>query len=245
MLVKTLLALAALATLAASMDCKCISCDGGQNLDFTVADCVNCQSGCNTNCPSGFTSWQCAAPSSSGPCFPEDATVELENGDTKTMAQLAVGDKVLVGPNLFSEVYMFSHKNTDATSSFVTLTTSANQSVSLTADHYTYANGKLMTAGSVKVGDVLLAADGSEVTVTAVSSTTGRGLYNPHTLQGDIVVNGIKTSSYTAAVSPGLAHSLLWPIRMLYTLGYDIVNGVFDEGDAFVTALAPKGRKIY
>eukprot|EP00042_Codosiga_hollandica_P043428 m.411307 g.411307 ORF g.411307 m.411307 type:complete len:246 (-) comp56552_c0_seq18:120-857(-) len=245
MLVKTLLALAALATLAASMDCKCISCDGGQNLDFTVADCVNCQSGCNTNCPSGFTSWQCAAPSSSGPCFPEDATVELENGDTKTMAQLAVGDKVLVGPNLFSEVYMFSHKNTDATATFVTLATSGNHSLALTADHYIYANDKLMTAGSVKVGDVLQAADGSEVSVTAVSSTTARGLYNPHTLSGDIVVNGIKTSAYTAAVAPGLAHGLLWPVRLLHTLGYDVVNGAFDQGDALLLALSPTGREVY
>eukprot|EP00042_Codosiga_hollandica_P043433 m.411256 g.411256 ORF g.411256 m.411256 type:complete len:245 (-) comp56552_c0_seq6:132-866(-) len=244
MLAKTLLALAALATLAAAAtgNCVCRDCDGGPDADVTIA-CDRCRFECETICPKNFTEAKCGGTGQE--CFPEDATVQLENGDTKTMAQLAVGDKVLVGPNLFSEVYMFSHKNTDATSSFVTLTTSANQSVSLTADHYTYANGKLMTAGSVKVGDVLLAADGSEVTVTAVSSTTGRGLYNPHTLQGDIVVNGIKTSSYTAAVSPGLAHSLLWPIRMLYTLGYDIVNGVFDEGDAFVTALAPKGRKIY
>eukprot|EP00042_Codosiga_hollandica_P043426 m.411280 g.411280 ORF g.411280 m.411280 type:complete len:242 (-) comp56552_c0_seq12:132-857(-) len=241
MLVKTLLAFAALAALvAATKDCDCVGCDGGPTTSTLIDSCDDCSYVCGQTCPSGYTEAKCTRS-----CFPEDATVELENGDTKTMAQLAVGDKVLVGPNLFSEVYMFSHKNTDATSSFVTLTTSANQSVSLTADHYTYANGKLMTAGSVKVGDVLLAADGSEVTVTAVSSTTGRGLYNPHTLQGDIVVNGIKTSSYTAAVSPGLAHSLLWPIRMLYTLGYDIVNGVFDEGDAFVTALAPKGRKIY
>eukprot|EP00042_Codosiga_hollandica_P043431 m.411246 g.411246 ORF g.411246 m.411246 type:complete len:245 (-) comp56552_c0_seq4:120-854(-) len=244
MLAKTLLALAALATLAAAAtgNCVCRDCDGGPDADVTIA-CDRCRFECETICPKNFTEAKCGGTGQE--CFPEDATVQLENGDTKTMAQLAVGDKVLVGPNLFSEVYMFSHKNTDATATFVTLATSGNHSLALTADHYIYANDKLMTAGSVKVGDVLQAADGSEVSVTAVSSTTARGLYNPHTLSGDIVVNGIKTSAYTAAVAPGLAHGLLWPVRLLHTLGYDVVNGAFDQGDALLLALSPTGREVY
>eukprot|EP00042_Codosiga_hollandica_P043434 m.411268 g.411268 ORF g.411268 m.411268 type:complete len:242 (-) comp56552_c0_seq8:120-845(-) len=241
MLVKTLLAFAALAALvAATKDCDCVGCDGGPTTSTLIDSCDDCSYVCGQTCPSGYTEAKCTRS-----CFPEDATVELENGDTKTMAQLAVGDKVLVGPNLFSEVYMFSHKNTDATATFVTLATSGNHSLALTADHYIYANDKLMTAGSVKVGDVLQAADGSEVSVTAVSSTTARGLYNPHTLSGDIVVNGIKTSAYTAAVAPGLAHGLLWPVRLLHTLGYDVVNGAFDQGDALLLALSPTGREVY
>jgi hypothetical protein len=71
------------------------------------------------------------------------------------------------------------------------------------------------------------------------------GLYNPHTLNGDIVVNGVKTSSYTATVAPGLAHAALWPIRMLYTLGYDIINGAFDHGSALITSFLPRGADRY
>ena len=37
-------------------------------------------------------------------------------------------------------------------------------------------------------------------------------------------------STYTAAIAPSLAHAALWPIRMIYALGYDIVNGAFDSG---------------
>ncbi len=56
---------------------------------------------------------------------------------------------------------------------------------------------------------MLIATDGYEVSVVAVSQERGNGLFNPHTLQGDIVVNGIKASSYTAVVAPTPAHSLL------------------------------------
>ena len=91
----------------------------------------------------------------------------------------------------------------------------------------------------------MLEENGQQVTVVAVASETATGLYNPHTLNGDIMVNGVKTSTYTAAVAPGLAHAALWPVRMLYTLGYDIVNGAFDEGSELVASLMPKGAKAY
>ncbi len=148
------------------------------------------------------------------------------------MAELAIGDRVLVGDNTYSEVYMFSHKDHNAVSTFVSIATSANQTIALSPSHYIYANSKLVAASAVVLGDVLIAADGSEVTVVAVSQERNTGLFNPHTLHGDIVVNGIKASCYTAAVAPTLAHSLLWPVRMLYSLGYDIVNGSLDYGYA-------------
>ncbi len=50
---------------------------------------------------------------------------------------------------------------------------------------------------------------------------------------------------YTAAVAPGLAHSLLWPVRMLYSMGFDIINGAYDQGSDFFTSLLPDGHKKY
>ena len=32
---------------------------------------------------------------------------------------------------------------------------------------------------------------------------------------------------------------------MLYTLGYDIINGAFDEGSALIASLAPRGKPQY
>ncbi len=82
--------------------------------------------------------------------------------------------------------------------------------------------------------------------MAAVSQARDSGLFNPHTMQGDIVVNGIKTSSFTTLVAPALAQSLMWPVRMLYSLGYDL----FDEDGirAFALPYAPKalsGRTEY
>jgi hypothetical protein len=55
---------------------------------------------------------------------------------------------------------------------------------------------------------------------TAVVSTTlveATGLYNPQTIHGDIVVDGIVASTYTTAVDPQVAHGLLAPLRVLYS----------------------------
>ena len=81
--------------------------------------------------------------------------------------------------------------------------------------------------------------------MTAVAIQLGDGLYNPHTMDGDIVVNGIKTSTYTAAIEPSLAHSLLWPVRMLYRLGVNLLDGVFNEGSEAIASVMPRGEKRY
>ena len=87
--------------------------------------------------------------------------------------------------------------------------------------------------------------NGVQAAVVAVNLEAATGLYNPQTLSGDIVVNGIKASTYTAAIAPSLAHAALWPVRMMYRLGYDIINGAFDEGSELISSLMPKGAKSY
>lgn len=116
---------------------------------------------------------------------------------------------------------MFSHSYPESTSSFVQLHTD-NTVVTLTEGHYLYVNGQLATAGSVKLGDELETTDGAQVPVIQVSTTIAHGLFNPHTIHGDIVVDGIRTSTYTNAMNPILAHSILAPARAIYSLGYSI-----------------------
>lgn len=153
-------------------------------------------------------------------CFPATATVELISGKSKSMDQLVAGDKVRVGPKEFSEVYFFSTQLQETTSKFVKIISEHGPALSLTAGHYLYVNGnELRQAGDVKVGDVVLLANGTKSPVTEITSEWGPGLYNPHTLHGDVIVDGIKTSSYTDAVHPTLAHALLMPLRQLYSAG--------------------------
>lgn len=75
----------------------------------------------------------------------------------------------------------------------------------------------LVSAASVRIGDVLQLANGSDSPVVVVEDVSADGLYNPQTVDGNIIVDGIVASTYTTAVHPCVAHAaLLAPIRFLY-----------------------------
>ena len=94
---------------------------------------------------------------------------------------------MLVGHNEYSAVYTFTHRDPHASEMFVKLIT-ATSSLLLTPEHYVYANTQLVPAMNVEAGDMLERADGSLERVVAVARELASGLYNPHTLHGDIVV---------------------------------------------------------
>ena len=93
-----------------------------------------------------------------------------------------------------------------------------------------YVNGVLAPARSVRAGDNVTLASGRRARVISVGRVRKEGLYNPHTLHGDIVVDGVLTSTYTEAFSPALAHVVLAPLRALYRAGADIFK--LDVGNA-------------
>jgi len=210
------------------------------------ADCPSdSQSVCNSECLAfGCTSGSGDCGSSSSKCFPASASVTLEDGTTKTMAQLKKGDRVMVAAGQFSDVYFFSHQDASAVSDFVQIKT-AQHTLQLTADHYLYVNGKLATAKTVKTGDMITSASGKPAPVTQVSTVRMSGLYNPHTLHGDVVVNNVSTSSYTAAIAPALAHAALLPVRIAYTLGQDVTGDAFNQGSDLIGKALPDGKDAY
>jgi Hint module len=162
-------------------------------------------------------------------CFPASATVELSTGETKRMDELDVGDRVRVGASEFSPVFMFTHKLNKVVNTFIQLHTASGHSASATPGHYLYINGELVPASSIKVGDVMTTADGELTRVIQVSQVLGSGLFNPQTVHGDIVVDGIMSSTYTTAVAPSIAHKVLAPFRAAYAaLGYS--TSLFEDG---------------
>ncbi|OSX72865.1 hypothetical protein BU14_0399s0009 [Porphyra umbilicalis] len=101
---------------------------------------------------------------------------------------------------------------------------------------------RLVAAGAVRVGDArwslapaaangtaAAAAGGAWVPVTAVAASAAperRGLYNPHTLDGAVLVDGFAASTYTTALAPRLAEAGLAVARLAYRLGAgEIVGG--------------------
>lgn len=153
-------------------------------------------------------------------CFPADSTVTTEDGKLVRMEDLSHTHRVAVGGGEHSDVFFFGHRNPTELSTFVHIqTTSSGKELRLSAGHYLYANSKLVTARTVVVGDKLETGDGQAVTVTSIRTQLARGIYAPATLHGNLVVDGIVVSSYTDALHPRVAHTLLAPLRVAHQLG--------------------------
>lgn len=175
-------------------------------------------------------------------CFPGSATVQLESGRTKRMDSLSIGDRVHVGNGKFASVFTFTHKTSDIKSRFVSVRTESGDSLSVTSGHYIYANDRLVPARDVVVGDFLSMADGSSSKVTAIEESMEKGLYNPQTENGDIVVNGIRASTFTTAVEPSLAHALLAPLRFLSRFGVSLT--AMESGAQSMVGFLPRGTDL-
>ena len=167
-----------------------------------------------------------ASPESADSCFPATATVELEDGSHKQMQDLLIGDRVRISATQFSEVFMFSHRERDVSDAFYVRIRSAESSVTMTAGHYlrvqrsTKENSdKFMMAGEVKVGDRIQTSRSQWTSVLEVSRVSSQGLYNPHTREGTIAVDGILASTYTRSVGSSTGHALLAPMRALDFVG--------------------------
>jgi hypothetical protein len=181
-------------------------------------------------------------------CFPADATVELASGETRRMDELAVGDVVRVGPTEYSPVFMFTHRAADAAADLVSLETACGARIRLTAGHYIYANGALVAAAHVRVGDALALGGGggaAAAVVARVRRVRGTGLYNPQTLHGDVVVDGVLASTYTTAVEPVFAHALLAVFRGAWTWFGVGSRGLLDGGGRGLEAALPGGVAVY
>jgi len=188
-----------------------------------------------------------------GGCFPAEATVQLSTGKTKRMTELRVGDKVLAAaPNgslVYQDVYFFGHRDADTEATFVKLRLDVFGffgSLTLTPDHFvpvlpasttnataTLAAARMAYSRDVKVGDRMLYVGlGKQLrvaTVRATESVRRAGLFNPYTLGGTIVVDGVLASAHSSwlvdpvAKALGLSRFLpaffqaaFTPLRLLY-----------------------------
>lgn len=132
------------------------------------------------------------------------------------MRSLKLGDRVKVGLGAFSDVYMFTHKIPEGRFEFVEIITASGHAFRATSGHYLYANDVLAPAGAILVGDRMRLGDGSESPAVSVERVVDEGIFAPQTVHGDILVNGIVSSTYTTFISPPLAHKVLVPMRVLY-----------------------------
>ena len=131
---------------------------------------------------------------------------------------------------------MFSHRDSKTRGTFISLTTASGASIAATPGHYIWAaaavidNHKtqagpwiLTRAEDISIGSCMFSADASRASslcnqVIARTVKIGKGLYNPHTASGSIVVNGVAAATFSDVLPPSLhAHAAITtPFRWLY-----------------------------
>lgn len=163
-------------------------------------------------------------------CFPAAATAERPDGTRARMDGLRVGDRVRVaaggGPDAFSWIFLFTHADPGYAGRDFVRVEAKGRVLTAAAGHFVYKVGadglEEVDVEMLKVGESVVVG-GVPVVVEKVQKVAGKGLYNPQTVHGDIVVDGFLATTYTSAVKAEVAHALLAPVRAAYmTVGLDL-----------------------
>lgn len=177
-------------------------------------------------------------------CFPASARVTLACGKNIAMKDLTADHQVKHSASGASRVFLFTHRTPRVRSRMVRITTSCGHAVTLSASHYVRTPSGLLAAKNVAVDGKVETISGS-CKVVAVERVAAVGLYAPHTLHGDIVVDGVVASSYAQSVHPRVAHALLLPIRFIakrQSVFKEPLGGLLYNGAAkWVHKLIPRG----
>jgi len=193
-------------------------------------------------------------------------------GDLPTGTEVAVATAGAAGAapsRTVSPVFLWSHRQAGGTHTFVRLSTGAHGALTLSPGHLVYVGGVPVPAAAVRVGDVLsaavppaaasacVAAGGAAATdacaasppwapapVTAVERVTAVGLFHPHTLAGEPIVDGFHVSALTTAVGGGAAATAalsvagrLWAVSGWAWGGLHGAGGVRAPGARLLSAL--------
>lgn len=162
-------------------------------------------------------------------CFPGGVSVVVKGKGQARMDEVEIGDWVLVGEGRFDRVFGFTHRISSGRRRFVRLVTAGGREVRATSGHFVYVQEGVKRAGDVAVGDFVPTGDGEEERVVQVEEVLDDGLYNPQTLSGDVVVGGLRVTTYTEAIIPNAAHALLAPVRAAYR-AFGVSSDVLEEG---------------
>lgn len=159
-------------------------------------------------------------------CFPADEPVQLHTGEYRQMRHLRTSDRVRTGlASRSSPIFMFSHLDDSVFARFLKLVfidlLGNEAALRVTPGHYIYIaqrppfrKPRLVAARDVKRGDFLIAADGELRRIERIERVVARGLYNPHSMDGNLVVSGVRVSCFTTALQPAAASAWLVALKL-------------------------------
>lgn len=177
-------------------------------------------------------------------CFPASALVTLASGETIAMKDLTAEHEIKHSSDGTSRVFLFTHRSPAVRSRMVRITTSCDHAVTLSPAHYLRTPFGLVAARHMRVNEDVLTVSGT-CKVVNVERVAAVGLYAPHTIHGDIIVDGVVASSYVQSVHPRVAHALLLPVRFFVKrqsmFKEPLGSLLYDGASKWVHKLIPRG----
>jgi hypothetical protein len=151
-----------------------------------------------------------------------ESNVVIKDKGVTSITDLRIGDMVLSDNHgTYSRFYSKGHYKVEGTTEFLRISTeSTNKPLELTPGHMVFkSTSKLpVPAHSIKVGDALKTVNGPSK-VTSISKVSRNGLFNPLTISGSIVVDGIVSSAYCE--EPGFEGM---DAGWLYLYGFKVIH---------------------
>jgi hypothetical protein len=156
-------------------------------------------------------------------CFSRFNDVEVQGQGMISIDAIKVGDYVRTGTD-FSRVFSLAHLDHDVEADFLQIYADGLQKpLEITGMHMLFSSGKAVRADEVSVGDML-----GDSKVSEIKSVKRMGVYAPVTESGDIVVNGIRASSYFAFLDQVpfnqhvMSHFFFAPHRMMCSFDFKL-----------------------
>ncbi|KOC59492.1 Sonic hedgehog protein A [Habropoda laboriosa] len=166
----------------------------------------------------------------SGGCFPGRSLVRTEDGSTKRLDQVQLGERIAAldshGDIVYSEVIAFLDRSLTERRQFVQLTTESGRVLTLTPAHLVPIEGRSsIFAGRVQPGDKILVRDPADDEkklqhrlrwdkVVDNRLVLEEGIYAPLTTEGTVLIDDVVASCYAFVDSQELAHFAFLPYRM-------------------------------
>ncbi|XP_011688140.1 PREDICTED: sonic hedgehog protein A [Wasmannia auropunctata] len=172
----------------------------------------------------------------SGGCFPGGSLVRTEDGSTKRLDEVHLGERIAAldsrGDVVYSEVIAFLDRSPSERRQFVRVTTESGRVLTLTPAHLVPVEGRSSVfAGSVQPGDRILVSDidaaiaTNEVdsrmrwdSVVETKLVLEEGVYAPLTMEGTLLVDDVVASCYAVVNSQSVAHYSFLPLRIWHSV---------------------------
>lgn len=157
-------------------------------------------------------------------CFPGDSYVLTEQNEMVFIADVVPGTKIFSfvnsnGKMESSEVYTILHFEPNRIARYLILKTQSGDTLKISPNHLIFLEKlEVKFASEVKIGDVLITANGHKSMVVDISYMMRRGVFAPVTHSGTIIVDGILVSCYASFPNHHLAHLATAPLRRYYSI---------------------------